>query len=365
MRLLMFNLAMDLDDPPREFIVCWVKALAKYMEQIHVITMRAGRVEVPDNVRVYSVGKEKNYSEPRRALEFYRHLFRILREGRIDACFAHMMPLFTVLGAAVLRLRGIPVVTWYAHPSLTWVLKLAHHLSNRMISSIATAYPYRHDKLIVTGQGIDTNLFSPNCKASTEEPPLILCVGRLSPTKDHSTLLRAAQLLRQRWGKPFRVLVVGGPASPRDESYVRSLYAQVKELELEESIAFQPPVPMAELPSWYRGCAVHVNLTPAGFGDKVALEAMACGRPCLLANEGFKEALGKYTQNLLFRHGDSEDLAHKLEGILAMSPGGRNEIGHCLREYVVQWHSLDRLAKYLVDLFTEELRGSPVEQRRT
>jgi glycosyltransferase involved in cell wall biosynthesis len=357
MRLLMFNLAMDLDDPPRQFIVHWVKALSEYVEQIHVITMRAGRVEVPDNVRVYSVGKEKSYSEPRRALEFYRHLFRILREDKIDVCFSHMIPIFTVLGAPVLKFRGIPIVTWYAHPSLTWVLKLAHHLSNRMISSIATAYPYKHDKLTVTGQGIDTNLFSPNVKVSTEEPALILCVGRLSPIKDHPTLLKAAWLLRQRWGKPFRVLVIGSPTGPRDESYVRSLHGQVKELELEDSISFEPSVPMAELPSWYRRCTLHVNLTPIGFGDKVILEALACGRPCLMANEGFKETLGKYIQHLLFRHGDPEDLARKLERILNMSPMERDEIGYCLREHVIQQHSLRRLAKRLVGLFTEECLG--------
>lgn len=365
MRLLMFNLAMDLDDPPREFIVRWVKALSKHMEHIHVITMRAGRVEVPDNVRVHSVGKEKNYSEPRRALEFYRHLFRLLREENIDVCFSHMMPMFTGLGAPVLKFRGIPIVTWYAHPNLTWVLKLAHHLSNRMISSIATAYPYKQDKLTVIGHGIDTALFSPNGTASTEEPPLILCVGRLSPIKDHATLLKAARLLRRQRGKPLRVLVVGGPASPRDEPYVRSLHKQIKELELEDSISFEPPVPMAELPSWYRRCAAHVNLTPVGSADKVALEAMACGRPCLTANEGFTETLGKYTGHLLFRHGDSEDLAYKLEGILEMSHKERDEIGCYLRERVVQRHSLERLAESLVGLFTEEFRGRPVERRRT
>jgi glycosyltransferase involved in cell wall biosynthesis len=62
---------------------------------------------------------------------------------------------------------------------------------------------------------------------------MILCVGRLSPVKDHPTLIRAAALLRERWGKPFRVVILGGPAGPKDEPYVRSLHQLVEELNLQ------------------------------------------------------------------------------------------------------------------------------------
>src|SRR2546428_10994723 len=126
MRILLFNLVTDVDDPILGFTTHWIKALAKRVECIYVITMRLGRVELPDNVRVYSVGKEKGYSEPRRLVEFYRHLWHVLHDDRIDVCFSHMMPLFTILGGPVLRLKAIPIVTWYAHPRLTWRLELAH-----------------------------------------------------------------------------------------------------------------------------------------------------------------------------------------------------------------------------------------------
>ena len=59
MRILWFNLAMDAEDPILGFATYWVRAMASRVEVIHVISMRAGRGEVPDNVRVYSVGKER------------------------------------------------------------------------------------------------------------------------------------------------------------------------------------------------------------------------------------------------------------------------------------------------------------------
>jgi glycosyltransferase involved in cell wall biosynthesis len=356
MRMLWFNLATDLNDPILGFTTRWIQALAARAECIHTITMRAGRVEVPRNVRVYSVGKEKGHSEPRRLAMFYRHLSHILREERVDVCFSHMMPIFTILAAPVLKIKGIPIVTWYAHPSLTWPLKLAHHFSDCMVTSLATAYPYKHDKLIVVGQGIDTDLFAPDAEVVPDNPPMILCVGRLSPVKGHPTLLRTAALLRQRWEKPFRLVIVGDPAGPRDEPYVRSLQQQVKELALEGTVFFEPGVPMDCLPRWYQRCTVHVNLTPPGFGDKVAWEALACARPCLIANKAFEETLGEYAGPCLFRHGDPEDLTDRLYWALSLSETKRALIGFYFRQQVMKMHGLKRLMDRLFCVFQEVQR---------
>jgi glycosyltransferase involved in cell wall biosynthesis len=350
MRVLLFNLATDADDPILGFTTRWICALAARVEFVHVVTMRTGRLEVPGNVRVHSVGKEKRRSEPRRVLEFYRLLFRILREDRIDVCFSHMIPVFTVLAAPVLRWAGVPIITWYAHPSLTWTLRLAHQASNHMVASLAKAYPYRPDKFTAIGQGIDTNLFSLDTGESPEEPPVILSVGRLSPVKDHGTLLNAAALLKQKWRQLFRVVILGGPATSRDESYVRSLHEQVTRLGLEETVFFEAAVPIERLTSWYHRCTVTVNMTPTGSGDKVVWEAMACGRPCVVANEGFSETLGRYADPCLYTYGDSEQLAARLQWLLSLSTAERAEMGMYFRRQVESMHSLDRLAENLIKI---------------
>jgi glycosyltransferase involved in cell wall biosynthesis len=352
MRLLLFNLVTDVDDPILGFATRWIEALAQHVEFIHVITMRAGRMAVPDNVRVYSVGKEKGYSEPRRAVEFYQHVYRMLREDRIDVCFSHMMPIFSALAAPLLKLRGIPIITWYAHPSLTSVLKMAHYVSRWMVTSIESAYPYKHDKLIVVGQGIDTDLFTPH-SVCPEEPPIILCVGRLSSVKDHPTLLKAAALLRKRLGRSFRIVIIGGAATLADEAYIRFLHKQVQALGLQDMVCLEASVPNSKLPYWYRRCAVHVNLTPTGFGDKVAWEAMSCGRPCLAANAGFAETFGAYKDSLLFQYRDPEDLAQKLEVQLQLSPEERMALGVYLRQRVMLLHGLNRLTDKLIAIFHE------------
>jgi glycosyltransferase involved in cell wall biosynthesis len=356
MRVLAIVQAWNREDPIRGFIVRWMEKLAERLDELLVLTLEQRQPSTHATIKLYSLGKERVQRRGKRwryLAQWHHHMQEILQIRPPDVVFTHMSPIFSILAAPYAKAKGIPIITWYAHPSLTWTLKLAHHLSDRMVTSLGTAYPYRHDKLIVVGQGIDTDLFSPDVRCPTKDTPLILYVGRLSPVKDLPTLFKAAHQFRQRWRKPFQVVVVGGPASPRDQTYVQSLHEQVKQLGLEGTVYFKPPVPMADLPAWYRRCAVLVNLTPMGSGDKVAWEAMASGRPCLVANEGFRETLGKYADHLLFRHGDPKDLAEKLITLLDLHPATRERLGVYLRQRVIQMHSLELLGGRLTNVFRE------------
>jgi glycosyltransferase involved in cell wall biosynthesis len=348
MRLLVFNLATDADDPILGFTTRWVAALAQRVESVDVVTTYAGRLALPANVRVHSVGKERGFGRPRRTFEFYRHLLRLTAGGRIDGCFSHMAPLFSAMAAPLLRARGIPLVTWFAHPALSPVLKAAHLGSTRMVTSLPSAYPYRHDKVTVIGQGIDVDLFVPG-HAPAEDPPRILCAGRLSPVKDHATLLRAVALLRDRYQRTVRLDIVGKPAGS-DAAYPEQLRREVERLGLGDRVRFVSAVPMDELVGWYQRCTVHVNLTPAGFGDKVAWEAMSCGRPSLVANHEFSETLGEHRDELLFTPGDAEGLAARLDALLARTPAELDALGAALRAQVVRLHSLNALAGKVLGL---------------
>lgn len=354
MNLLLFNLVTDADHPILGFTTHWIRELASRVNSIDVITMRSGRIDVPDNVRVYSAGLERGYSKPRRVLKFYRLLWQVLRTKHIDGCFAHMMPDFVILAGPILRARRIPTITWYAHPSLHWRVKLAHFMSHQMVSSLPNAYPYKKDKLAVIGQGIDTDLFSPN--GIEAENDLILCAGRISAVKNHATLLRATAQMK----RPGRLVIVGKAAGAADEATAAELRRLVDDLKLHDRVTFAPPVAPAQLPDWYRRCAVHVNLTPAGFGDKVAWEAMACGRPCLVANEDFRETLGAHVGDLLFGVNDDADLATKLDRMMEMSPHQRDAIGSYLRAQVEQLHSLGQLADRVL---SQIQRFSPLTER--
>lgn len=349
MHLLWFNLATDADDPILGFTSQWIRAVADRVDRIRVITMRAGRVALPENVECVSVGKEAGYGRPRRIVNFYRSLHRILERDRVDACFSHMIPLFSFLSAPLLRRRKIPIATWYAHPSLTTELKLAHYASDAMVTSLPSTYPYRLDKLCIIGQGIDTRTFAPD-GSRPDDPPMVLCAGRLSPVKDHATLLRSVARLRRELAGEFRVVILGSPARPYDVEYRASLQRLARDLGVDDIVEFHDGVPLDELPSWYRRCAVHVNLTRAGFGDKVALEAMACARPAVAANEDFRETLECCADRLLFEYGDDVDLCSKLHALLTLAEEERDRTGLYLRDRVQRLHDIRGLADRLVEI---------------
>lgn len=188
MNLLLFNLATDADDPILGFTTQWINRLAAHYDYIDVITMRAGRLALAPNVRVHSVGKERGYGEARRAVEFYRILARRLRDRRYAACFAHMMPLFAVMGTPLLR--GIPITLWYTHRQAHRTLQLATAVSHRVVTAAPDSFPLPTDKLRVIGHGIDTDFFAP-ADHDPADNLYIVHVARLMPIKHQATLIRA------------------------------------------------------------------------------------------------------------------------------------------------------------------------------
>jgi glycosyltransferase involved in cell wall biosynthesis len=355
MNLLLFNLVTDAVDPVLGFTSRWIRALAAIVDHIDVVTMRAGLVDVPANVAVHSVGKERGYGEPRRAVEFYRVLHRVLAARRIDACFSHMMPLFSVMAAPVLRPRAIPIVTWYTHRQLSTTLRLAYAVSTKVVSASADSWPYRRDKLVVVGHGIDEELF-PLADAAMDSEPLILSVGRLSPIKRVDVMIEAAGVLAAR-GVTTRWAFVGAVPA-RDRYYGESLTGRIADGGLGGRVGLIGPVPYAEVAAWHRRAALHVSLSPRGLFDKAVLEAMACGRPSVVAHDGYDAVLGAFSSQLRLRDAGPVDVADAVQRLLAMPCSERARMGEELHRRVVEQHGLTALAARIVAILDEACGGA-------
>lgn len=344
-RLLLFNLVTDADDPILGFTTVWINALARHCKQIDVLTMQAGRLALAPNVRVYSVGKERGYGEARRTIDFYRILGHLLRKNRYDACFAHMQPLFAVMAAPLLKLRRVPITLWYAHKSVTLKLKLAEKLVDHVVTASPESFRLFSQKVIITGHGIDTEMFSPDAALPNNRPFTILSVSRIAPVKKLEILIEAARLLKGK-GQAFCLRIVG-EADSQHGAYARQLRDQAVDSGLSEVVEFVGSVPYHQIVSVYRTADVMVNLSSTGSIDKAVLEAMSCGLPVITANEAFVPVLQKWSDDLLVAPDSPEMLAEKLAKLAARSD--REALGRKLRELVVRDHSLERLVMKLVD----------------
>jgi glycosyltransferase involved in cell wall biosynthesis len=354
-RLLVFNLMTDADDPVLGFTTDWLNALAARCGVVDVITMQAGRLAVAGNVRVYSVGKEKGYSEPHRALEFYRILLGLLRRHRYDACFAHMIHRFAVLGAPLLKIWRVPITLWYTHKAVSLSLRMADKLVDHVVTASVESFRLPSHKVQVIGHGIDTRLF---CVVSGQRSAVssrrfeIISVGRIGPVKRLETIIAAVHRLVYEQGMSQARLRIVGKVYPQDMAYAERLRQMVTDNQLESVIEFVGSVPHEQTVHEYQNADVMVNMSATGSIDKAVLEAMACGLPVVTANEAFQNILAPWGDLLLVPPESPDLLAMRLARIAAMSPDEHTALGVELRKIVVEHHSLENLVEQLMRIFT-------------
>ncbi|QXE91559.1 glycosyltransferase family 4 protein [Geomonas subterranea] len=361
MNLLIFNLKTDADDTVLGFTTDWINALARHFSKVTVITMAVGRVSVAGNVEVMSVGKEKGWSEARRAAKFYALLGRVLSTRRYHACFAHMMPLFAVMGWPLLQLKRVPITLWYAHGHVPPFLRVAVHLVDRVVTSSRSGFRIETDKLVVVGQGIDTDRFAPSPRPE-KDVLLALTLGRIAPVKRLEVAIEALALLPHGLREKVRLRFVGDTLRTEDQDYLMGLNRLVRERGLSRQVEFQAGVPFAEAPGVYAKADLFVNSSDTDSVDKTVLEAMSSGLPIVTSNAAFKEVLPlDLARDWIVPKGDPRALAQRLEHLVSLSAGEREDIGVRLRETVTAGHSLPRLAKRLALLMSEkDSRGTTI-----
>lgn len=354
-RLLILNLATDADDPALGFTTAWINAFAQRVTRVEVISVKTGRLDLRPNVRVHTVGGAGTGAAPMRALRFNRILHDILADGPVDACFVHMAAVLGALAGPRLRLGGIPIVLWYAHPADSLTLRTAAAFADRIVTSLPGSFPFASPKLRVIGQGVDTALFAPGVTPEALEHFTVLYAGRLSQAKDLATLVRGFALFRETTGLDARLRLVGQPMTEADRLYVQGIERLISDLGLEDVVQRDGAVPFTEMPDRYRRASVMVNLTGTGFGDKVALEALSTGLPCVLCNPDFAADLGPARSLLEFRAGDPSSLAESLARVARATDEERASLSHQVRQMVVERHGMPQLITRILDA----ARGEP------
>ncbi len=363
MRLLLFNLVTDADDPVLGFTTTWINGLAAQCEAVDVITMKMGRLAIASNVKVYSVGKEKGYSEIRRAFEFYRILLGLLRRNHYDACFAHMMQLFAVMAAPVLKLYRVPITLWYAHKATGRLLQLAEKVVDHVVTSTPEGFRLPSRKLQIIGQGIDTEQFKTADQTPLPTPPpelmegeaktfTLISVGRIAPVKRLEIIISAVKALREQGLTNVRLLLVGEVAA-QDTDYGEHLRRMVTDYQLNDAVTFTGGMPYEAVVQEYQQADVMVNMSATGSMDKAVLEAMACGLPIVTANESFKRLLAPWADLLYVPPESPEELSVRLKKLALMSADERHTLGQALRQLVIEQHSMEHLTDQLMTIFKQ------------
>lgn len=356
--LLVFNLKTDADDQALGFTTAWLTELARHYARIDVITMATGRIALPDNVYVRSVGKEKGYGEPRRVWEFYRHLGAVLDEVDIEACFAHMIPHFAILARPLLRRRRIPIVLWYAHGATPWNLRASLPMVDLVATSSPGGFRIESDKVRILGQGIDSDRFRPVDGYASPDRFTALFVGRIGPVKRIDVALETLARLREL--QPCRdpvLRVVGSPITPADRIYLDHLRRVAIEMGIQPHVVFETGHPYHAIHEVYRAAHAFINPGETGSVDKAGLEAMSSALPIVTSNEAFRDVLGpELARRWVVPRRSPGIFAERLEEIAEMSAFERRSLGERLRGIVIRDHGLPRFVDRLVGVIDEARR---------
>jgi glycosyltransferase involved in cell wall biosynthesis len=343
LNVLLFNLRTDSADTALGFTTAWINALAHHCERIVVVTMYAGRIDVAPNVVVRSIGKEAGLSEARRLVRFYRIVLSTLRNERIDVAFAHMAPLFAVLFAPIAKVRRIPVLLWYAHKSVPPMLRLAHSLVDRCVSSTSEGFRLNSRKVWFIGQGVDTNTFAPARQTPAAYEKTVLLIGRVTPIKNLEEVLDAVALVRQD-GHDLRLRVVGGPLTKTDRRYEAQIRGAAEQLG-GGIVDFRGPVPFTGIPDEYRQGGIFINLSDSGSLDKAILEAMASGCIPVCRNDAFRVLAEEHGLSNLVPAVGAQAVASCMLTVIRQTEAAKEALRAQLRQIVVEEHGLEVLAE--------------------
>ena len=348
MKLVFVTQVLDRRDAVLGFVARWVEGLAARCEAVRVVTLEEGEGPWPDNVDVRVLGRRGRLS---RFLRYRRFLNEALGHDGFDTVLSHMVPRYANLAAGAARRHGARSFLWYTHKGVDRRLQRAVEEVEKVFTASEESLRVETDKRVVTGHGIDLAHFDGRAE-NPSVPARLLSVGRLTPAKDPLTLLAAFSILVSR-GHDLYLDLVGAGLTGADDAFQRTVEEQIAHggEGLAERIARPGAVGYPDIARYYRRASVFVSTSRTGSVDKVVLEAMATGRPVLTCNESFPpifSELGAEAELLVFEKGNAQQLADRLEGLLALGPAERHSLGERLRAIVQRDHEVDALMDRLV-----------------
>jgi glycosyltransferase involved in cell wall biosynthesis len=316
---------VDPDDPILGATIPMIRALSERVDEVVVLADRAVEGVLPANCRVHLFGADKKVARGRLFTSALRHEL----DPKPIAVVAHIVPLYAILSAPLVRSRRIPLILWFTHWKPNRTLKLGSRLSTSVVTVEPRSFPYTFVKVVGIGHGIDTDLF-----ACVERPAgerlRAVALGRTSPAKGLEVIAEGCRLADVE-------LEIYGPSATSEEREERDRLVEL-------GVQMRDPIPYTEVRSLLAERDVMVNNMREGALDKVVYEAAATCMPVLASNSGFEDVL---PPELRFDRADPADLAEKLRTLKGMD---RNAIGRELRERVVERHSVGHWADALLEV---------------
>jgi glycosyltransferase involved in cell wall biosynthesis len=335
---------VDPSDPNLGATRAKIAALARRVDEVVVLCDRGSADTLPANCRVRTFGARRR---PQRAYRYLTAIAAEMRERPI-AVIAHMIPLYAVVAAPLVRPRRVPLLLWYSHWRAHFALRAAVAACTRVVTVDDRSFPLQSRKVHGIGHGIDLDEFPCQPARSTQGAALrVLSLGRYTPPKKLDELIEGVRLARER-GVDVRIDLHGTTGSPRLEAYRSELETLSAGAGYADFATVGGPIPRTAVPAAYAGADIVASnfFSP----DKIVIEACASCRPVLASQQTFDRLFAGIEPSLAFERGSPETFADRIEALAVLDDEARHAIGRELRDRVSRQHSVDTWADAILEL---------------
>lgn len=339
----MITRKVDKNDALAGFTYGWVKKIGANLEHLLVVSwQKSERGDLPKNIELISLPQNKMF----KSFALVYQVFRLM--PKVDGLFCHMNPEYTILAGPVAKLFGKRVVSWYTHRKVSWKVRLLEKIADTILTASKESFRLPSKKVKVIGHGIDLRRFFPIGTVHNVSIHRILSIGRISPTKDYESMIKAVEILK-RQGVNVVLDIVGDVGLKKQNSYFISLKQMVEKMGLSENVNFIGSVPNNRIrQNCFWKSQIFLNLSNTGSLDKAVLEAMACGIIVLTSNEAFRDIL---LPELIVKKNDPNQLAEKIKWAIGLSENEEAALRKKMEQEVEQNHNLDNLAEKIIEQF--------------
>jgi glycosyltransferase involved in cell wall biosynthesis len=306
-------------------------------------------------------------------ISYLRRLHSSIRS--IEPDIIHSNGIKTHVLTGLLRLNSIPVV-WHIHDfygSRPLVANVLRSLSRHVSAAIAISYAVANDvrsvlprlPIEVIYNAVDTDYFAPSPsnlegdRLTQTEPLRIGLVATFARWKGQDIFLdAAAHVLQQMPEANIRFYIVGGAIYETQHSQWSEpeLKARAQALNITDRVEFLGfQESMLETYRWL-DIVVHASTQPEPFG-MVIVEAMACGKPVIVAKSGgVAELVTDGDDAIATNPGDAIALSAAIQQLLS-HPKQRHWLGQNARETATQRFLAQRFGEDVYALYEGLVRA--------
>jgi glycosyltransferase involved in cell wall biosynthesis len=284
-----------------------VNELAKYFEKVTVLTGKAGTYKVLPNVEVFT----SNWIPGKRiisSLKVVSLFLKLLYHKRFNLVFSHMTSIQSALVSPVTKMLRIKHYLWYTHTSDNLALRVAHKLTNGVLTATAGSCPITGKKIHVVGHSIDIYMFKKKIKVDFPISKFIH-VGRFDASKNIELMINALKGFREG-GQDITFVNIGSPSGENNDGYYKKIIENSNAGVDKVWLDFKTAIPRNLLSEVMQKQDALIHAFEGSL-DKAVLEATFMGLPVVTINPEYLKIFGSWNlEDKSKNHGLSEELKH-------------------------------------------------------